>query len=194
VSGAPARQTRPEGQAVRLVDLADPGPALAALEEIFFESAARTGFASDRERREFLARWTAVYLEHYRDDVWLWREGNGAIAGYLTGCQDSAAAGRLYDTIPGYGVFEGCFEAFPAHLHVNCRGDRRGLGIGARLVEAFAGACRSMGRRGLHVVTGPGLRNVRFYDRIGFGYRQLGTWLGRPLLFMGRSLAMETAS
>ncbi|MEI8395777.1 MAG: N-acetyltransferase [Rhodospirillaceae bacterium] len=173
---------------VRLSDLAEPGPALAALEAIFFESSVRTEFAAADERRGFFERWTAYYLEHCRRDVWFWRDADGGIAGYLTGCRDSAAAAGIYAALPAYALFEDCFVEYPAHLHVNCFGTRRNVGIGARLIERFALECREAGLPGLHVVTGPGARNVGFYHRVGFTEHKVRAWQGRPLLFMGRSL------
>ena len=176
---------------VRLSDLADPAPALAALTEIFFESSSRTGFSSPEERQSFLERWTGFYLSRYPEDVWLWRDADGGFAGYLTGCRDSAAAEPLYRAVPGYALFEDCFQAFPAHLHVNCRDGRRGAGIGARLVEHFAAACRADGLAGVHIVTAPAARNVGFYQRTGFTERVLRDFGGRPLLLMGRRLRAE---
>jgi len=179
------------GEAVRLSYLASPAAALEALTAIFFESSSRTAFTSSQERQNFLERWTGFYLSHYPEDVWLWREADGSFAGYLTGCRDSAGAAPLYEAVPGYAVFEDCFRAFPAHLHVNCRNDRRNLGIGARLVERFAADCREDGLAGVHIVTAPTARNVGFYRRAGFTEQVVRDFSGRSLLFMGRRLRAE---
>lgn len=173
---------------IRLTDIPEKGPAVAALTDIFFQSSSRTSFATAAERTAFLARWTAYYLDHCPDDVLLWREADGSITGYLTGCRDSAGAIPLHDGLPGYTVFADCFAAFPAHLHVNCRPDRRGRGIGAALIEAFASDCAGAGLAGLHIVTAPSARNVQFYARAGFDHRVDRAWAGHPLLFMGRRL------
>ncbi|HYD69674.1 GNAT family N-acetyltransferase [Azospirillum sp.] len=169
---------------VRLTEAADPAAALAALEEIFFASSVRTSFASDAERSAFLRTWTGWYVTHAPHDVLFQRDEDGRIAGYLTGCRDSAAAAELFRTIPKYDAFADLFPRFPAHLHVNVRPDRRGTGVGAALVEAFAADCRAEGRPGVHVVTGAGARNVPFYARNGFTEAvERG-----PLLFLGRVL------
>lgn len=180
------------GAPVRLSDLADTAPALAALREIFFESSSRTVFSSASERQDFCRRWTSFYLECCPDDVWFWRESGGSVVGYLTGCRESAGARRLYADVPGYAVFESCFADFPAHFHVNCRADRRGGGIGARLVECFVENCRRLGLAGVHLVTAPEARNVGFYQRLGFTVRLPRPFGGRSLLFMGRCLLAET--
>ena len=90
----------------------------------------------------------------------------------------------LFQAGAKYEVFADLFPAFPAHLHVNTRPDRRDRGLGARLVEAFAGECRAAGLAGLHVVTGAEARNRPFYARLGFTRAvERG-----PLLFLGRPL------
>ncbi|HEY0835383.1 MAG TPA: GNAT family N-acetyltransferase [Azospirillum sp.] len=169
---------------LRLTEAADRAAALAALEEIFFASSVRTAFASDAGRGAFLRTWTGWYVDHAPHDVLFWRDADGRVAGYLTGCRDSAAATELFGTIPKYDAFADLFARFPAHLHVNVRADRRGSGIGAALVEAFAADCRAAGRPGVHVVTGIGARNVPFYTRNGFTEAVERA----PLLFLGRVL------
>lgn len=169
---------------VRLTALADPAPALAALEEIFFLSAGRTEFASPEARTAFLHTWTGWYLAQAPRHVWLWQDGDGTIAGYLTGCPDSAGAVELFRTIPRYAAFADLFPRFPAHLHVNVRPERRGQGIGEQLVERFATDCAAAGLAGVHAVTAPGLRNVGFYTRLGFTEAVPRP----PLLFLGRPL------
>ena len=179
------------GGPVRLSDLASPAAALEALTAMFFESSSRTAFTSPQERQSFFERWTGFYLNRYPADVWLWHEADGGFAGYLTGCRDSAGAKPLYEAVPGYAVFEDCFGAFPAHLHVNCRNDRRNSGIGARLIERFAVDCRANGLAGVHIVTAPAARNVGFYQRAGFTERVIRDFGTRSLLFMGRRLGAE---
>lgn len=184
--------TAPGGRPVRLTEFTDPASALAALEDIFFESSSRTSFASTAERNGFRERWTSFYLNQCRADVWFWQDADGTVSGYLTGCRDSAGAGPLFRDLPAYAVFETCFGAFPAHLHVNCRADRRGQGIGAALVEVFVSECRAAGLPGIHLVTAPDARNVGFYQRLGFTIRELRPFGSRSLLFLGRSLITET--
>jgi GNAT superfamily N-acetyltransferase len=180
------------GGPVRLSDLVDPAPALTALREIFFESSSRTVFSSEEDRQAFYRRWTSFYRERCPDDVWFWQDASGTFAGYLTGCRNSAEAQPLFAEVPGYAVFESCFAEFPAHFHVNCRADRRGHGLGARLVETFVEDCRRTGLTGLHLVTAPDARNIGFYQRLGFTIRLTRPFGTRSLLFMGRSLKAET--
>jgi len=169
---------------VRLTKLPDPSAALRALEEIFFLSAGRTEFPSETARANFFKTWTGWYLENAPWDVWFWRDHDGSFAGYLTGCLDSMDAEGLFKTIPKYDTFDDLFPRFPAHLHVNVHPDHRSHGIGAKLVERFVADCVAEGIPGVHVVTAAQMRNVGFYNRLGF------TEAVRrgPLLFLGRPL------
>ena len=169
---------------VRLSALPDRKAALAALEDIFFQSTLRKDFASAEERAAFFRTWTGWYVERAPDDLWFALAEDGAIIGYLTGCKDSAGALDLARIIPKYEVFADRFAAFPAHLHVNVRPGFRDHGIGRALVDRFAEDCRADGLPGLHLVTGVFARNVSFYQRAGF---TAATQRG-PLLFLGRHL------
>ncbi len=158
------------------------------VEEIFFRSAARLDFASEQDKRDFLARWTGFYLESEPEGIFLAMAADRRVAGYLTGCADSRGASRLYRDIPYYSLFEDCFEAFPAHFHVNCHPDFRNQGVGTRLVEAYLAHCARAGLPGVHVVTAPGARNVTFYHRCGLDFALRRSWQGRQLLFLGAKL------
>lgn len=163
----------------RLTEVPDRRAALDELEAIFFASALRQRFADGAERAAFLETWTGWYVREAPDDLLLWLDGDGRVAGYLTGCRDSTDATALFDVIPGYAVFADRFACFPAHLHINVRPDRRDAGIGARLIEAFAESCGT----GLHIVTGAGARNAAFYRRNGFTVEETRG----ALHFMGRN-------
>lgn len=158
------------------------------IREIFFLSAARQDFADPDEREAFAARWLDHYLAAQPGRLFLARWSGGGLAGYLTGCADSRGAEALYRSIPHYGLFEDLFESFPAHLHINCRPEARGRGIGGRLVAAFASRLSEEGVPGVHVVTAPEARNVGFYRRRGFDLEETRRAAARFLLFMGRRL------
>lgn len=163
---------------------ADRVEALTALERIFFASSLRKNFPDDAARAAFFNVWTGWYVKEAPQDVLLWRDPDcGGWSGYLTGCRDSAGASALFQTIPLYDRFCDLFAAFPAHLHVNVDEARRGQGVGAALVAAFARDCKT----GVHVVTGAKARNRAFYRRCGFTAEvERG-----GLLFMGMNGASE---
>ena len=83
-------------------------------------------------------------------------------------------------------------KRFPAHLHINLAAAFRSQGIGAQLIEAFAGHAKRAGAPGMHAVTGKGMRNVRFYIRCGFTER--ATALERPPDRLPRPRALASRS
>ena len=158
------------------------------IEEIFFLSTTATGFAEARHKQDFFQRWTAYYREQEPERIFLALNRRGHVLGYLTGCADSRAAERLYGDIAYYGLFEDLFASYPAHLHINCHPEHRGRGIGSRLIGAFLADLRRDAVPGVHLVTVPGSRNVRFYQRCGFDVSIQRPWKTRELLFLGRTL------
>jgi GNAT superfamily N-acetyltransferase len=61
-------------------------------------------------------------------------------------------------------------------------------GIGSALIAAFAAQAASVGRSGIHVVTGQRARNVRFYEKNEFRPLATARWNGADVVFMGRPL------
>jgi len=170
-----------------------PGPALtppllAQIEAIFFEASGRT-FEPGPERDVFRERWLGRYLQGGTDVVVLALAGADTVAGYLVGAIDSAAEQERFADISYFrDDFADLARRFPAHLHINLAPAFRSRGVGARLIEAFADHAATVGAGGVHVVTGVGLRNVRFYERCGFFPRATAIWNGRPIVFLGREL------
>ena len=170
------------------------GPALAPsrldqIEAIFFEASGRT-FVPGPERDAFRERWLGRYLQGGTDVVVLAvADGGETVAGYLVGAIESPVEQERFADI-GYfrGDFAGLARRFPAHLHINLAPAFRNRGVGARLIETFARHAEDAGAAGVHVVTGVGLRNVRFYERCGFFPRATALWNGRPIVFLGREL------
>ena len=157
-------------------------------EEIFFLSAATQQFDDIEKRQAYLERWTGYYRDCEPQRIYVAILPGGHVAGYLTGCMDSSAAERLYRDIPYYSLFEDQFGKFPAHLHINIHPQWRSRGFGSRLVTAFAEDCAAAELAGVHIVTGAGLPNVKFYTDCGFATAVQRRWRRRELLFLGKSL------
>ncbi len=157
-------------------------------EEIFFLSAAIRDFDGAEQERAFLERWTGYYRECEPQRIFLAVSPDGFVAGYLTGCLDSRTAERLYHDIPYYPLFADQFGDFPAHLHVNVHPLWRGRKIGSSLVNAFVEHCEAARVAGVHVVTAVGLRNVGFYQALGFASAVQRPWQDKHLQFLGKSL------
>ena len=113
----------------------------------------------------------------------------GRVAGYLVGAMKNPATQERFADISYFRTHfaELCLR-FPAHLHINVSEPWRNRGIGAALVEAFAEVAARAGAPGMHIVTGRGMRNVRFYERCGF--RELGSTErnGGASVFLAREL------
>lgn len=157
-----------------------------AIEAIFFGAAARS-YAPGPEREAFRARWLGRFLDCPRDPLLLAIAPDGRIAGYLVGTFDDAARSERFLDMPHFREhFAGACARFPAHLHINLAPEFRNLGIGSRLVDSFVDLVRAVGLPGLHVTTGDGMRNIRFY--LANGFAEVGRWprADGPMVFLGR--------
>jgi GNAT superfamily N-acetyltransferase len=173
----------------RWSDIADPERLLAQIDAIFFEASATKAFADEETARAFRERWLGRYLAHDPQWAYLALAADGTVAGYLVGSLDDPAKTPRFSDIAYFRDFAGLTSDYPAHFHVNLAPEYRGHGVGAALVEAFAADAARAGARGMHVVTGAGMRNIAFYERNGF--RELGraSANGREVVFLARSLA-----
>lgn len=168
-------------------EIADRAPLVRQIDEIFFESSGTKSFRSEAHRNEFRERWLGRYLENEPGWAYLALDRDGAVAGYLVGSVTDPATTGPFDDI---GAFDGMAEltrAYPAHLHVNLDPRFRNQGIGSLLIDAFTRDAAQAGAKGVHVVTGAGARNVRFYERNGFRERARGQIRGHAVVFLART-------
>ncbi len=165
----------------------DPG-LVAQIEAIFWQTSLRA-FTPGPERDAFRERWLGRYMQGGSDVVLLAMAGEDTLAGYLVGAlEDPAEQERFADIGYFRSAFANLTRRFPAHLHINLAPAFRSQGLGARLIEAFAQHAREAGAPGMHVVTGKGMRNVRFYSRCGFVERGTAPWNGGTIVLLGRDL------
>jgi len=172
----------------RFVDVPEPHRLMPQIEAIFFAASARQYFADDAERAAFRERWLGCYLAHEAEHAFLALDRSGAAAGYLAGALADPARSPCYADLPYFRAFAALTRCYPAHLHINVAPEVRSRGIGARLIEAFAAHAAAAGAPGMHVVTGKGMRNVRFYLRTGFEECGATVWNGREVVLLGRRL------
>ncbi len=159
------------------------------IKNIFFESSVRKKFSGEEERETFWNKWTAHYFANEMESLYLAIK-NENVVGYLMGCRDSAKASfALAQENPSLEIFADQFKKYPAHLHINFSGAARGLGGGHLLVSAFAKDLSVLSIPGVHIITSPAARNVRFYLREGFDVLLERPWKDTPLLFMGRDIS-----
>lgn len=163
------------------------------LDAIFFEASATRSFPNAEVQAAFRKRWLGNYLEHRREHGFIALTADGDVAGYLVGSLEDPANDPLQADIGYFSSLAPLTRRYPAHLHVNLAPERRSMGLGARLVEAFCAHAAAQGAPGVHVVTGEGMRNVGFYRRLGFEEVAGFGWNGRPLVMLARQLAKATA-
>lgn len=162
---------------------------IAEIDRIFFTSSATQSFASSDAKAAFRERWLGRYLRHFPQHAFVATAPGGEIVGYVIGSLKDPAYDPLFADLPFLAMFGALTERYPAQLHINLDAAWRGLGIGARLVNAFADDARAAGAPGVHVVTTRGMRNVGFYAANGFVERGAVVIDGRELLFLGRDLS-----
>lgn len=157
------------------------------IEHVFFASAARS-YEAGPERDAFLERWLGRYLGG-EDCLLVGLTAEDFVWGYLVGTLDNAAESDRFSDLAYFRAHfvEAC-RRFPAHLHINLDAAYRSRGLGALLIAQFADYARAGGAAGMHVVTGKGMRNVRFYEACGFSEVAHVSSNGRELLFLGRKL------
>lgn len=161
---------------------------IADLDHVFFSSSARQSFETAEEKAVFRERWLGRYLQHFPQYAFVALDGTRRVVGYVVGSLSDPARDPLFADLTFFTHFRALTARYPAQLHVNLHADWRGLGIGARLVDAFADLARADGAPGVHVVTGRGMRNVGFYLANGFAERGTLSNDGAELLFLGRDL------
>lgn len=159
---------------------------LPQVEEIFFESSSKKTFRDEKERDEFRWKYLGYYLRYHSEMIWIARRQN-LVLGYILGSLTTNGP-ELIKIQPHLTVFLEHFSEYPAHLHINCHKDSRGQGIGQKLVNTFELELRNKGIVGVHLMTSPDSRNRHFYQRLGYSVEIINTYLGGPILLMGKSL------
>lgn len=164
---------------------------LQQIDAIFLETTRRVP-APGPDFDAFRERWLGRYLQGGTDMVLLAMLDEQTVAGYLVGALENPALQERFADITYFRThFADLCRRFTAHLHINLTSAYRNLGVGAQLIEAFAQAATSAGARGMHVVTGRGMRNVRFYQRCGFLERGSMMRDGGEAVFLGRVLCAD---
>jgi len=156
------------------------------VESIFFEASGRT-FVPGAARDWFHYRWLGRYLDAPNDPVLVAIAGE-TVVGYLVGSLENPAEQPRFCDLDYYAAhFAAHCRRFPAHLHINLAPAYRSRGIGRALIDAFVALATAAGVAGVHVVTGKGMRNNRFYERCGFEPIGSAPWNGREVVLLGKA-------
>lgn len=158
---------------------------LEQIQSIFFESSSKKDFRDEAAKEAFYYKYLGFYLKHYPELAWIAMDDK--VLGYIVAAP-SSTSGDLMSIQPHLKVFESYFEAYPAHLHINCHSDSRGKGVGALLVKVAEASLKTRKIQGVHIMTGPDALNKKFYSKLGFNFEVLKDFHASPILFMGKSL------
>ena len=158
---------------------------LEQVQDIFFESSTKKEFKDANDKEAFYDKYLGFYLKHYPELAWVAMDDK--VLGYVVAAP-SSQRDDLMSIQPHLKEFESYFEAYPAHLHINCHRDSRGKGIGGLLVKAVETGLKARNIHGVHIMTGPDAFNKKFYLKLGFDFEVLKDFHASPILFMGKSL------
>ncbi len=129
----------------------------------------------ESERAAFASHWIAPYRELRPD--WTWAaEADGKTVGYLTGAPDTLSfekeRRRVFNPAPDSREFFPqairlkLWTEHPAHLLMNVASGYRGIGLGARLLQAFFAELRRANVPSAHLICGP--NSHAFFERMAF--------------------------
>ena len=155
------------------------------VEEIFFESSTKKKFTNNKERDDFLWKYLGFYLAHYPEYAWVFLSGS-KVLGYVIGMPFTHDP-TLFSLQSHLKKFEFLFDAYPAHLHINCHIDSRGKGVGRCLLEQLFEQMRLEHIPGVHILTGKTSDNRHFYEKLGFSY----SYTSDEILFMGKTFGQH---
>ena len=166
-----------------------------AAEAVFWETAKRSEFDGEEQRRAYCRMYFDYYWEHAPGlfllalaresaaDVELDTDGKPRVLGYICSVADTRDHPELYELAPHIPLFDDLYDRYPAHLHINLIAASRGHGLGGKMIAALEARLRgdvpivqegsaarsaSIPAPGLHLVTGAGARNTSFYRKNGF--------------------------
>lgn len=154
--------------------------------EIFFESSTKKSFKDDAEKNAFYEKYLGFYLRNYPELAWVAKADR--VLGYVIVAPESHNP-ELQKLQPHLQVFDSHFQNYPAHLHINCHHESRGMGVGSKLIAEAEKKLRALHIKGLHIMTDSDAANKSFYKKLGFDFQTELNFHGSTILFMGKSLS-----
>jgi GNAT superfamily N-acetyltransferase len=159
---------------------------LPEIKEIFFESSVKKDFKDEAEKEAFFYKYAGFYLHHFPELCFVALKEK-RVMGYVLG-STITDSDELLKLQPHLKIFASEYVLFPAHLHINCHHESRGMGLGRILIAAFERALNERNINGLHIMTGVNSENRKFYKKVGFDHEVMEDFHGSVILFMGKKL------
>ncbi len=170
---------------VPFIEVQEDKKLLSEVREIFFESSTKKEFKDEKEKELFFEKYLGHYLSHHPELTYL--AVDQKVLGYIVAAPNSNGV-ALQILQPHLCIFKEYFKHYPAHLHINCHHESRGLGIGGLLIEALERKLKSLNIVGVHIMTGTDALNRKFYQKAGFTFEATESFCDSSILFMGKSL------
>ena len=148
---------------------------LEQIDSIFYKNSGKS-FSNNDEKMNFKNKWLAPYFDN--EKLFYCMIINGNVVGYING---DIKTENIHDEFVNF------LQDFPAHLHINISQDFHGIGLGAELIKYFYEVLRENKIQGVHIVTSPISRNVKFYERNGHRFTRVSSC--QRYLFMGKSFS-----
>ena len=152
------------------------------VEEIFWETSARSEFATPEERQQFQQQYLDSYLSHV---AFVAIDGD-QVMGYVIAHRNTLESEATWAA--HLGLFKDCYQQYPAHLHINCRAAAQGQGWGGKLLAALEHELAKLTVCGVHLITAASARNVNFYKKYGYLEVARRPWKQAELLLLGKNL------
>ncbi len=160
------------------------------ISRIFFAASSVQSFRDDGHRAAFHWLWLGRYLAEEPTEAFV-ALYQSKVCGYLVGSLADPAQREEFKELSYFQDFADETARFPAHLHINVDEDSRGMGVGARLVDRFVDHSNVARVSGVHVVTGAGMRNVGFYQRLGFNEVARAPRNGSAVVMLAKKLGWK---
>lgn len=163
----------------------------AQIDAIFFQASSVQSFRDNEHRRAFRWLWLGRYLME-EPDHGLVAMFAGEVCGYLVGSLADPAHRAEFRELAYFQEFSAQTKQYPAHLHINVDQTMRSRGVGGLLIEVFEAHARAGHAPGMHIVTGAGMRNVGFYERLGFREVARAPRKGSEVVMLAKRIAAVT--
>ncbi len=158
------------------------------IRSIFFDNSVVRNFSSSQKKEAFFQNWCGQYLKLFASWCWVASDGK-EILGYLISCPDMDLFQSQCQLNPGQQYFSHLWQKFPAHFHINCSLNSQGRGIGSQLIKQIETRLKSEKIPGVHLITDPANRNINFYGKNDFDFREVKlTESGDQIMFMGKEV------
>src|SRR6266545_1596108 len=126
---------------------------LSDIDGIFFQSSAKHDFYSEDEMLCFREQWLGRYILKHQDSFFVAFDDAGRAVGYLAGCLENPTKLKHFNDIAYFSYIDDICRTYPAHLHINVAERYRNRGVGAALIERFAGWAKLQSVLGIQLVT-----------------------------------------